>query len=267
MNNLIKKCVKGFAAIVAVVAGVENSGNVDAQGPAIAQPVANWSYVGHSSTLVEGALRGEAAVIGSAGQAIYMDSLAAINYVEAYKRAIENSVALTRAYYERREIREEYLQKYSPRAFAGEVRKKYIEYYQPKRLSAQEFDLQQGKLNWPHILRQQQFAPVKDQIDQIFATRNSSNSGDGSTTHREVYQLCNALYGLLRENIGGMTADQYINGLEFVRSVEFEARTAMTDLKAIPAPAVEEKANEAPAPAAKDSDTSSISRKSDKVKT
>lgn len=224
LNSSLSKVV----ALVATVASTTFfGGQALAQGPAIAQPIANWSYTGHSSTLVEGALRGQSAVISSVGQTIYLDSLAAVNYAEAYKRAIENSVALTKSYYERRAFRDEYFQKYGPKAFVGDARKKFIEYYQPKRLSAQEFDYTNGKLTWPHILRQQQFAPVKEQIDQVFLVRSVSNSGDGSASHREIYQLCNAMSGLLRENIGIMTADQYINGLEFLRSVELEAKTAI----------------------------------------
>ena len=235
MKIEISKRLKRIVSVGLVTASLSFTSQAFAQGPAIAQPIANWSYTGHSSTLTEGALRGQATVVSAVGQTVYLDSLAAVNYAEAYKRAIENSVALTKSYYERREIRNEYMQKYGPRAFVGEARKKFIEYYQPKRLSAQEFNSQHGKLTWPHILRQQQFAPVKNKIDEIFATRDSTNSGDGSTTHREVYKLSNALTGLLGENIGNMTSDQYINGLEFIRSVELEARTAMSaDLKAVP---------------------------------
>jgi len=255
MKTLIRKNLKLAALVASVSVGATVA---QAQGTAIAPPILNWTYTNHSSSLVEGALRGQSAVIGSVGQTIYLDSLATINYGEAYKRAIENSVALTRAYYERREIREEYLQKYGPKAFVGEARKKFIEYYAPKRLSAQEFDLDQGKLTWPHILRQEQFAPVKEQIDVVFSGRESSNSGDGSKTHREVLQLCSALAGLLRENIGTMTPDQYINALEFVRSVELEAKTAISaDLKAAPVPAEEAKPVEVPGNA-KDSDTTGL---------
>lgn len=270
MKTLKSKKLKKVVLIASVVTVVACSGQVHSQGPAIAQPIVNWSYTNHSSTFTEGALRGQSAVIGSIGQTVYLDSLAAINYTEAYKRAIENSVALTKSYYERREIRDEYMQKYGPKAFVGEARKKFIEYYQPKRLSAQEFNSQQGKLSWPHILRQQQFAPVKERIDEAFAMRDSSNSGDGSTTHREIFPLCNALTGLLRENIGNMTSDQYINGLEFIRSVELESRTSVTEeLKSVPVATGSEKSNDQPAPEPviiKDSDTTSFNAKDVQVK-
>ena len=271
MSTLNSKKLKRIVLVASLITGMACSQQVHAQGPAIAQPTANWSYTGHSSTFTEGALRGQSAVISSVGQTVYLDSLAAINYTEAYKRAIENSVALTKSYYERREIRDEYMQKYGAKAFVGEARKKFIEYYQPKRLSAQEFNSQIGKLSWPHILRQQQFAPVKERIDEAFAIRDSSNSGDGSSTHREIYPLCNALTGLLRENIGNMTSDQYINGLEFIRSVELESRTAMSaELKSVPVTTDNEKANDQPAAAPaikKDSDTTVSNAKDVRVKT
>jgi len=222
---------------------------VHAQGPAIAAPSQNWSYINHSSTLGEGLLRGQAATLSAAGEAIYMDSLAAVNYAEAYKRAIENSVAVTKAYYERREIREEYMQKYGPKPFVGEARRRFLEYYQPKRLSAQEFDAKTGKLAWPHILRQEQFAPLKVQVDEVFTTREPENSGDGSSTHRQVYQLCNLLNALLKDNISSMTADQYIAGQEFLRSVELEAKNVVVpgvrpeDKKAAEEPIPEVKLN------------------------
>ena len=137
MKIWISKRFKSLTFAVTLATGTCIGGQSLAQGPAIAQPIANWSYTGHSSTFVEGALRGQSAVISSVGQTIYLDSIAAVNYAEAYKRAIENSVALTKSYYERRAFRDEYFQKYGPKAFVGEARKKFIEYYQPKRLSAQ----------------------------------------------------------------------------------------------------------------------------------
>lgn len=224
-GNFKMKSMTQWLSAGLVFLGASSIGNAQQGGPAIAYPINNWSYVRHSSTYAEGALRGQAAVISSAGQAVYLDSLAAINYAEAVRRVIENSLAATKAYYERREIREEYVKKYGPKPFIGEARRKAIEYYQPKRLSAQEFDPQQQKVTWPHILRQQHFAAIVSQIDATFSSRTMENSGDGSATHRNLLQLCNALNGILKENISNVTPDQYIHAMEFIRSVELEART------------------------------------------
>ncbi|MEQ1829266.1 MAG: hypothetical protein ABL921_25100, partial [Pirellula sp.] len=247
-----------------VVAGTFSFGVAQAQGPAIAYPINNWSYQRHSSTAAEGAMRGQAAVLSAAGQTVYLDSLASINYAEAFKRAIENSVAITQAYYDRREIREEYLKKYGPKPFVGEARRKAIEYYLPKRLSDSEFDASSGRLNWPHVLRQEQFAAIVSQIDKTFAARTFENSGDGSSTHRTLSQLCNAMNGILRENISAVTADQYIASKEFIRSVELEARTPVqVDLQTKPNSVSDE-----PAVPAKngDSDTTANGHKLSRLK-
>ena len=269
--------MKKWASLGAVVIGVSSYGVVQAQGfasgPAIAAPVANWSYLNHSSTAAEGALRGQAAVISAAGQNTYMSSLASINFEEAYKRAIENSVAVTKAYYERREIREEFMKKYGPRPFVGEARRKAIEYYQPKRLSAQEFKSQKGQIAWPHILRQEQFTAIVTEIDALFASRDANNSGDGSLTQRQIAQLCHSLDGTLKENIGRVTADQYITSKEFIRSVDLEAKTSLpSELTPEPAGAAEEiesgpASNEVAAPVIQgDTNTTSIDSARTRVK-
>lgn len=212
------------------------------QGPAIAYPSNNWSYIDHSSTFAEGAMRGQAAVLSAVGDLTYMDSLAAVNYQEAYKRAIENSVAITKAYFEKREIREEFMKKYGPKPFVGEARKRAIEAYMPRRLSASEYNAETGAISWPHILRQERYLPLKEQIDQVFAARSVENSGNGSVTHRKISQLCDMLGMLLRENISTVTPDQYIAAKEFLRSVELEARTAMLAKDANPVPVAAENA-------------------------
>lgn len=54
-------------------------------------PINNWTYYRHASTFEEGALRGYAATVQAVGQTNYANSLAAVNFAEAYRRQIENS--------------------------------------------------------------------------------------------------------------------------------------------------------------------------------
>jgi hypothetical protein len=206
------------------------SGAVEAQGPTgpvVAAPTQNWNYINHSSTFTEGALRGQAAVVSAAGEMVYLDSLASVNYAEASRRWIDNSVAATRAIYERRAIREEYLEKYGPKPFAGEARKRALDAYLPKRLSAEDFDPKLNKISWPHVLRQSQYEPIVSNIDQLFAARNVDNSGDGSVTQLQIGKLCHSLRGLLRENISRYSAAQYVDALEFIRSVDLESKSTV----------------------------------------
>lgn len=194
------------------------------QGPAIAYPVNSWSFTERSSTVDEGFMRGQASIIGAVGELSYMNSLAAINYQEAQRRAIDNSVAYTKAYFERRELREEFVRRYGSKPFVGEARRRMVEYYQPKKLSASQYNHDTGVITWPHILRQPQYAPLKKEIDSIFAARNWENSGSGSPTQLQVAQLVKSLAALLRENLQTMSAEQYVEAQEFLRSVDAEAK-------------------------------------------
>lgn len=216
----------GWRLGVATLAlGWIGGGSVEAQqGPAIAYPVNSWSFTERSSTVDEGFMRGQASIIGAVGELSYMNSLAAINYQEAQRRAIDNSVAYTKAYFERRELREEFVRRYGSKPFVGEARRRMVEYYQPKKLSASQYNHDTGVITWPHILRQPQYAPLKKEIDSIFATRNWENSGSGSPTQLQVAQLVKSLAALLRENLQTMSAEQYVEAQEFLRSVDAEAK-------------------------------------------
>ena len=212
-------------------------------GPVVAAPIQNWNYMNHSSTFTEGALRGQAAVVSAAGELVYFDSLAAVNYAEASRRWIDNSVAATRAIYERRAIREEYLEKYGPKPFVGEARKRALDAYLPKRLSAEDFDPKLGRISWPHVLRQSQYEPIVAKINQIFSTRKVDNSGDGSTTQMQIGHLSQSLRGLLRENISHYSAAQYLDSLEFIRSVDLESKSTVLAINNVKTPSVEIGAN------------------------
>lgn len=216
------------AALVGSFAAATCGSFAAAQGPAIAYPPSNWSYIDHSSSYAEGVLRGQASVLSAAGELAYMDSLASINYQEAQRRAIDNSVALTKAYFEKKEIKIEFDKKYGRKPLVGEARKKVIEHYMPKKLTAEEFNPANGQLVWPHILRQPEYGPIKLEIDTLFASRKFENSGDGSDTQRKISQLIRSMSALVRENIAVMSAEQYIDAQEFLRSVDAEAKSTVS---------------------------------------
>jgi hypothetical protein len=82
-------------------------------------------------------------------------------------------------------------------------------------------------LTWPHILRQSQYAPIKVEIDSLFESRDFKNSGNGSVTQLKLSQLIRSMAALLRENIDSMSAEQYINAQEYLRSVDAESKNAV----------------------------------------
>jgi hypothetical protein len=212
-----------FGIGLSVLSGVTGQ----AQGPVVAAPINNWEFIDHSSTFGEGMQRGYASVLRGAGELAYLDSLAAVNYQEAYKRALENRVAYTKAVLEIKSMRADYRERYGARPFVGEARRKAMESYMPKKLSAAEYNSESGQITWPHILRQSEYSPICKEINEIFASRTFENSGDGSPTHLELTKLTKSLAALLRENINSMSAEQYIYAAEFIRSINLEAKSVV----------------------------------------
>jgi hypothetical protein len=222
----------GIAAL-AVAFGFSSSSKAQSEGPAIASPGMNWEFIERSSTFGEGIQRGYASVLRGAGELTYMESLSAINFQEAFRRALENRVAYTKAVLDIKAMRAEYRERYGPKPFVGEARKRAVEYYLPKKLTATQFNSDTQEIVWPHILRQAEYAPICGQIEQVFRSRQFENSGDGSPTQLEIAKLTKSLAALLRENINSMSAEQYIHASEFIRSLNLEGKSVVPPRDAI----------------------------------
>ncbi len=197
-------------------------------------PISNWSYVRHSSTFEEGYLRGSAAVIQSAGQTNYLNSLAAVNRQEAARRAIENHNLYVRKYFENQEINRQYREKYAPVPPTKEEWLRVTEAALPDRLTAEQYDASTGRLVWPHILRTDEYRAFRERIDDLFANRTPDNSGNGSPSQRELATLIDGMKMLLKNNIDTVSSSQYASSKWFLLSLDYEAQLP---LKSIPATA------------------------------
>src|SRR5690606_15137586 len=72
--------------------------------PAVRYPDSGSTFLRHSSTAAEGAMRGAAAYVRAAGAANLDHSLAAMNYQEAVRRSLENTLKYAETYYARRDL-------------------------------------------------------------------------------------------------------------------------------------------------------------------
>lgn len=204
---------------------------VFAQGGAVvAPPIVNWSYVGHSSTFEEGYLRGSAAVIQSAGQANYMNSIAAVNYQEATRKQIENQGLYVRNNIKNRELVHQFRERYRPSAPTQEEWQRVTEASLPDRLTTDQFDPITGKLIWPYILRSEEYRAFRERIDAIYSNRTPDNSGDGSPSQRELASLIDGMKMLLKSNINTVTLSQYASAKWFLKSVDYEAQIPLQSL-------------------------------------
>ncbi len=227
-----------FAALLTICDGTwafaQGGPAVAPVGP-VAPPIVNWSYVGHSSTLQEGYLRGAAAAIQSVGQANYLNSIAAVNLQEANRQAIENQNTYIRNTLQNRELVQQYRERYRPRAPTKEEWQRVTEASLPDRLKPDQFDPITGQLVWPHILRTDEYRPFRERVDVLFSNRAPDNSGDGSPSQRELASLIDAMKMLLKSNIKTVTLSQYSSAKWFLKSLDYEAQLPLQNLPAISA--------------------------------
>jgi hypothetical protein len=123
----------------------------------------------NASTAGEGYQRGMASVISASGEASLNASQARINNQDAYSMAIDNSVKSVNAFWEKKDI-------YSARqqeefAKIGAKRAAYMERHGLGYLTPQEFDRTTGVITWPAILKQKEFDPYRNKLDELFHAR------------------------------------------------------------------------------------------------
>lgn len=217
--------------LVCLVASVAMAQN------AVTTPINNWSYHRHSSTATEGYLRGHATVVQAAGQATYLNSVAAVNFQEANRRRIENHNLYVRKYFENKEINRQYREKYAAVPPTKEQWARITAAALPDRLTAEQFDPQTGALVWPHILRTDEYRAFRDRIDTLLANRSPENSGDGSPAQRELAELIDGMKMLLKSNIDTVSVSQYGAAKWFLMSLDYEMKMPMTGIPVAAKPA------------------------------
>ncbi len=195
-------------------------------GVAIAYPDAGFSWLNHASTSDEGFLRGASMVIESAGRGNYYHSLAAVNYQEAYRRAIDNSVSRAEAYYKRKEMRQEYQERYGRKAIDMETAQKLAAARTPDRLSQEHYDAEVGIVQWPYPLDAAIFSAHREQISELLVSRNENLAGWGSRNYEMVRREVETMKDLLETVRNSLDTNRYVHALRFLESIQWEARFA-----------------------------------------
>jgi hypothetical protein len=130
-----------------------------------------------SSTYAEGYQRGLGGVISAQGQRNLSNSQAAINMTDARSNQIDNQVKSVNAYWEKNSIYEQHVQEKLADIDAKRARYEAKHGLQP--LTSQQFDRTTGQINWPGVLKQQQYDQYRNKIDAAFKTRAGSGMMTG----------------------------------------------------------------------------------------
>jgi hypothetical protein len=206
--------------VVSVLAGTSFAQN------AAMVPIQNWTYYNHASTAAEGFLRGQAAAVEAVGQAQYLQSLAAVNYAEATRQQIENHRLYVKTNLANREDVHSYKERYARRPITKEQWQEFSKRALPDRLTADQYS--NGKLVWPHILRMDEYAPMRKRVDELVASRTVDNSGDGSPMQRELASVVDSMKILLRQNIDKLSSSQFAHSKWFLTCLDYEMKFPLT---------------------------------------
>ncbi|MCI0358099.1 MAG: hypothetical protein L0211_06435 [Planctomycetaceae bacterium] len=178
------------------------------------------SIYGHASTEAEGAQRGFADVVRSAGAANLMNSEAAKNYEDARRKYIENRLEATETFFEMRRVNAESRAVKRPRPLSTEQYVRLARQQAPARLSVSQFDPLSGTINWPAVLRREQFSTDRQAIEALFKERASGVD----TNSAEIDAACRAMLDRLRPEAQTLNANDFIQARRFVESLAHEAR-------------------------------------------
>lgn len=197
--------------------------------PAVRYPDSGFGFLGHSSTLAEGTLRGAGALARDVGAANLDHSLAAMNYQEAYRRSLENALKYAETYYARRDLWFDYREANRRQPLTMEGYQRLAEAKGASRLPVERFDPETGNIHWPDLLMADVLEPYRERIEQILRARSITDVGYGSRTNEQVRLLVDEMRAILDRNRRELPTHLYVNATRFLDSVEFESRFAPPD--------------------------------------
>jgi hypothetical protein len=189
--------------------------------PAVSPPL--WQR--HASTFEEGFLRGWADVGRAIGELNYNSSLAMINREEAIRRRINNRKQFVQTYFDVKNINyQERFGKNQENRPTQEDLARYSESKLPERLASSDYQPVLGRVNWPHVLRDDVFAEERAAIDRAVAARTIDNSGVGSETCKVIQYYTKQMEAKLRSQVDQLSGSESIAARKFLRGLHYEAQ-------------------------------------------
>jgi hypothetical protein len=211
-----------FVMVVLTLAGAAR-----AQGYATSSAGYGWDdygyAYGHASTLEEGWLRGLASLAAAQGEGNYYNSLASINYQQAYSQYAKNCELATETYFKIKQTNKAAREAMRPDPLTYAQYVSLAKKAAPARLTQYEYNRSLGRLNWPDVLAGDEFAPERNAINEAFASRSHSDVGAGSNFYVEIRQLSTSLQAKLKEKVQELDMAQYVAAKKFLVSLSYES--------------------------------------------
>lgn len=178
----------------------------------------------HASTYAEGAQRGFADVVRSAGAYNLMTAEAATVAEDARSKYLDNRLKATNTYFEMRRANEQYRRAEQTPPLTTEQLFRIASERAPDRLSSSELDPLTGELAWPTVLQSPAYEPYRAQLEGLFAERARSGGVAGGSDYFEIRRVAQACRDELKSNIRDYPPSEYLRARNFLESLSYSAR-------------------------------------------
>jgi len=219
MNRILKTTI----GTGIVLSGLVFAGDAFAQVTVTPAGIGPWFLGGASyggGTADGNFLFGVSQVIRSEGDYNLQTSQGMINFEIARSKYIENVNKWTQAYFQMREANQAFqIQARERNRHSAESLAQAAASDLPRQLSSDDLDPVTGRITWPEALLDEQYAPLRADLEEQFGLR-AWTSGSAGTAAR-IHDDTRSMLSILRNNIDRIPANDFIAARKFIDSLDY----------------------------------------------
>jgi hypothetical protein len=219
--NGFQRFAKRMTAPALAAAIVLSQGTVRGQQPSVNYyPYSTYSSsYGHASTLEEGAARGMADVVRSAGAAELMASEAAKNYEQARSMYFDNRLKFTQTYFDMKQLNQAYRQEARGQRPTSEQLFRIAHERAPQPLSPSELDPYSGEVRWPVLLLAPEYAEQRVLAESLVQEQAGDAVAVSPDQKRALKAALDGLAAQLKSNVSAYNPQEYTTAKNFLQSL------------------------------------------------
>jgi hypothetical protein len=195
-------------------------------GPYNNQPY-NYGYNDNSASTAYGSYsRGIAAVIRAQGQKNLRDAQAAEELEEARAKYIENRMKATNTYFRMRSANRAYREAEEGPPPTSEELFRLAKIKAPDRLSPSELDPVSGQVNWPALLRDATFTPLRSDLNGMLSYWAENDNRLTIDQYSKMQNTIEALTETLKTVVDQAPPHTYVAARKFLDSMSYELQVS-----------------------------------------
>ena len=138
--------------------------------------------------------------------------------------ALDNNLKTAKTFYDKRNLHAGYQGLNTRKRPTQKDAIRYSRVSVPQRPAKFQLEAARGRIYWPEVLLEEEFADCRIQLDGLFAQRNAAPGGSGSNVSRQVQTAATQMRQQLRSKIRELTPVEYVAARKFLDSLAFEVR-------------------------------------------